>query len=107
MVESTAAMAGAVTRVVLWRSLIDVMESVTLCAKLCSQEIVYRVLRRHPPLEGHSTGAREFQPIAARRQLAHRWRQPAVRAVEPDELVQVRGKVHGSFIGGSMVVAIE
>jgi len=38
-------MARALTRVVLWRSLIDVMESVTLRAKLCSQEIVYRVLR--------------------------------------------------------------
>src|SRR2546422_10343208 len=97
MVESTAAMARAVTRVVLWRSLIDVMESVTLCAKLCSQQIVYRVLRRHPPLEGHATGAREFQPIAVRRELAHRRRQPAVRPVERKELVQVRSEVrHGS-----------
>ncbi len=51
MVESTAAMARAVTRVVLWRSLIDVMESVTLCAKLRSQEVVDRVLRGHTPLE--------------------------------------------------------
>ncbi len=95
MVESTAAMARAVTRVVLWRSLIDVMESVTLCAKLCSQEIVYRVLRRHPPLEGHATGAREFQPIAVRRQLAHRRRQHAVRTVERKEFFQIRGEVHG------------
>src|SRR2546425_9452363 len=94
MVESTAAMARAVTRVVLWRSLIDVMESVTLCAKLCSQEIVYRILRRHPPLEAHATGAREFQPIAVRRQLAHRRCQPAVRPVERKELVQVRSEVH-------------
>ena len=60
MVESTAAMARAVTRVVLWRSLIDVMESVTLRAELGSQEIGYRVLGRHPPLERHPTGAREF-----------------------------------------------
>src|SRR5882724_5710600 len=88
-------MARALTRVVLWRSLIDVMESVTLRAKLCSQEIVYRVLRRHPPLEGHATGAREFQPIAIRHQLAHRRHQPAVRPVERNELVQVRGEVHG------------
>ena len=88
-------MARALTRVVLWRSLIDVMESVTLRAKLCSQEIVYRVLRRHPPLEGHATGAREFQPIAVRRQLAHRRCQPAVRPVERNELVQVRARFTG------------
>ena len=55
MVESTAAMARAVTRVVLWRSLIDVMESVTLRAELGSQEVVDRVLGRHPPLERHAT----------------------------------------------------
>ena len=95
MVESTAAMARAVTRVVLWRSLIDVMESVTLRAEPSSQEIVYRVLRRHPPLERHATGAREFQPIAVRRQLAHRRCQPAVRPVERNELVQVRARFTG------------
>jgi len=92
-------MARALTRVVLWRSLIDVMESVTLRAKLCSQEIVYRVLRRHPPLEGHATGAREFQPIAVRRQLAHRRRQHAVRTVERKEFFQIRGEVHGLLVG--------
>ena len=59
------------------------------------EEIVYRVLVRHPPLEGHATGAREFQPIAVRRQLAHRRRQHAVRTVERKEFFQIRGEVHG------------
>src|SRR3989442_11446752 len=68
------------------RGLIDVMESVTLCAKPGSQEVGDRVLRRHPPLERHATRAREFQPIAIRRQLAHRRRQRTMRAVERKEL---------------------
>src|SRR5881397_48780 len=72
-----------------------VAESVTLYAALCSQEVGHRVLRGHPPLERHSTGAREFQPIAVRRQLAHRRCQHAMRTVEREELIQVRGKVHG------------
>ena len=72
-----------------------VAESVTLYAALCSQEVGHRVLRGHPPLERHSTGARQFQPIAVRRQLAHRRRQHAVRTVERKEFFQIRGEAHG------------
>src|SRR3989442_11697535 len=77
------------------RGLTDVMESVSLRAKPCFQEVDHRVLRRHPPLERHATRAREFEPIAIRRQLAHCRRQRTMRPVERNELVQVRGGVHG------------
>src|SRR5438034_4548095 len=68
-----------------------VAESVTLYAALCSQEVGHRVLRGHPPLERHSTGARQFQPIAVRRLFTHRRRQISVRSMKRVKVVEISG----------------
>ena len=60
-----------------------------------SIEILQRVLRSHPPLKRHPARTGDCQPVAVRRRLTHRRRQAAMRAVEPEEVVELVGEIHG------------
>jgi hypothetical protein len=60
-----------------------------------SQSRPQEILRRAScGLEGHSTGTGHRQPVAIRRWVADRRREPAVRAVFRQEVVELVGEVH-------------
>ena len=69
------------------------------------QQILERVLRRHPALERHAARAGDCQPVSVRRLVAHRRREFSVLAMKHDEVVKFGGEVHRRWPGGAMAAA--